>query len=226
MNAKCAATDIKKVCADQDHLTKDQQQKLQALLERYEDLFDGTLGKWNEEPVQLELKEGAEPYHARPFPVPRCHADTLKMEVERLVKIGVLKKVNRSEWAAPSFIIQKKDGTARFINDFRELNKRIRRKPFPIPNTQDMLMNLEGFQWATSLDLNMGYYHVELSPSSKKLCTLVFPTSPQSDALRRCQSSQSQRLSLTSVPAVADITSILSELAEAILQSLSKTLWL
>jgi Reverse transcriptase (RNA-dependent DNA polymerase) len=91
------------------------------------------------------------------------------------VEIGVLKKVNRSEWAAPSFIIPKKDGTVRFINNVRELNKWIKRKPYPIPNIQDMLLNLEGFQYATSLDLNMGYYHIELCPNSKKLCTLVFP---------------------------------------------------
>ena len=97
------------------------------------------------------------------------------MEVECLWEIGVLKKVNRSEWAVPSFIIPKKDGTVRFINIFRELSKRIRRKPHPIPNIQDMLLNLEGFQCATSLDLNMGYYHIELSPNSKRLCTLVFP---------------------------------------------------
>ena len=97
------------------------------------------------------------------------------MEVSRLVELGVLKKVNRSEWAAPSFIIPKKDGTARFINDFRELNKWIKRKVFPTPHIQDVLLNLEGFKCATSLDLNMGFYHIELSPDSKKLCTLVFP---------------------------------------------------
>jgi hypothetical protein len=92
------------------------------------------------------------------------------------VEIGVLKKVNRLEWAAPLFIIPKKNGTARFINDFRELNKRIKQKPYlRIPNIQDMVLNLEGFQYATSLDLNMGYYHIELCPDSKKLCTLVFP---------------------------------------------------
>ena len=97
------------------------------------------------------------------------------MEVEGLCEIGVLKKVNRWEWAAPSFIIPNKDGTVRVINDFRELNKGIRRKPFPVPNVQDMPLNLEGFQHATSLDLNMGHYHIELSPNSKRLCTLVFP---------------------------------------------------
>ena len=38
-----------------------------------------------------------------------------------------------------------------------------------------MLLKLEGFQFATSLDLNMGYYHIELSPRSRELCTLVLP---------------------------------------------------
>jgi Reverse transcriptase (RNA-dependent DNA polymerase) len=97
------------------------------------------------------------------------------MEVQRLVELGVLKKVNRSEWAAPTFIIPKKDGTVRFISDFRELNKRIKRKPYPIPHIQDMLLKLEGFQYAMSLDLNMGYYHIELNPNSRRLCTTVSP---------------------------------------------------
>ena len=99
----------------------------------------------------------------------------MKAEVERLVKISVLKKVNRSEWAAPTFVIPKKGGSVRFISDFRELNKRMLRKPCPIPNIQDMLLNLEEFQWATSLDLNVGYCHVRLDPTSKQLCTVVLP---------------------------------------------------
>ena len=133
------------MCASQEHLSLTQRQQLKQLLDKCAELFDGTLGTWNLEPVELELKPDATPHHARPHPIPRVHQETLKMEVERLCEIGVLKKVNRSEWAAPSFIIPKKDGTVRFINDFRELNKRIRRKPFPIPNIQDMLLNLEGF---------------------------------------------------------------------------------
>ena len=35
-----------------------------------------------------------------------------------LCKIGVLKKVNRSEWAAPTFLIPKKDKTVRFISGY------------------------------------------------------------------------------------------------------------
>jgi hypothetical protein len=38
-----------------------------------------------------------------------------------------------------------------------------------------MLMGLEGFHHATSIDLNMGYYHIELTPYAKRLCTIVVP---------------------------------------------------
>ena len=55
--------------------------------------------------------------------------------------------MNRSEWAVPTFIIPKKDGTVRFISDFRELNKRIKRKPYPIPKIQDLMQKIEGFQY-------------------------------------------------------------------------------
>ncbi len=143
LDAKYEAADLDKICASQDQLNKEEQQLLLRLLNKYKHLFDGTLGKWTGSEVELELIEGARPYHAKAFPLPRCHTDPLKMEVERLCQLGVLKKVNRSEWAVPTFVIPKKDGTVRFISDFRELNKRIRRKPYPIPHIQDMLTNLE-----------------------------------------------------------------------------------
>ena len=38
-----------------------------------------------------------------------------------------------------------------------------------------MLQKLEGFMWATSLDLNMGYYHILLTPKASRLCTVVLP---------------------------------------------------
>ena len=63
----------------------------------------------------------------------------------------------------------------RFLSDFRELNKRIKRQPFPLPKIQDLMLKLEGFSYATSLDLNMGYYHIELDMFSKELCTIVLP---------------------------------------------------
>ena len=94
LDAKYEAADIDDVCAQQEQLSQVEKDKLKRLLLQYEELFDGTLGKWKGSPVELQLNEGATPYHARAFPVPRVHLSTLKMEVERLCQHGVLKKVN------------------------------------------------------------------------------------------------------------------------------------
>ena len=80
-----------------------------------------------------------------------------------------------SEWAAPSFIIPKKDQIVRVISDFRELNKGLVRKPFPIPKISTVLQEMEGFTFATALDLNMGYYTIRLDPDASKICTIIFP---------------------------------------------------
>jgi hypothetical protein len=34
---------------------------------------------------------------------------------------------------------------------------------------------MEGFTFASALDLNMGYYHIKLDADAQKLCTIVFP---------------------------------------------------
>ena len=44
---------------------------------------------------------------------------------------------------------------------------------YPLPRISDTLQQLEGFQGATSLDLNMGYYHIVLSDKSSDMCTIV-----------------------------------------------------
>jgi hypothetical protein len=73
------------------------------------------------------------------------------------------------------FTIAKPDKTLRSLADLRELNKRIKRKPFPISKINDLLQKLEGFYLVTSLDLNMGYDHIGLTPYASTLCTVVLP---------------------------------------------------
>jgi len=65
-----------------------------------------------------------------------------------------------TKWALPTFIIPKNKKTVHVVSDFREVNKQIVRKPFPTPNISIVLQELEGFAYATVLDLNMGYYTI------------------------------------------------------------------
>jgi hypothetical protein len=97
LDAKYEPADLDKIARNCDYLTDDEQMQLLSLLHKYQHLFDGSLGTWNDKPYDIELKPDAKPYNSRPFPVPKIHEATLKIELERLTKAGVLKKVNRSK---------------------------------------------------------------------------------------------------------------------------------
>jgi hypothetical protein len=158
------------------NLNQEEQHKLLELLQKYEHLFDGTVGEFKMDPIRLHLiDKGVKPVHARPYAVPRAVEQQLRTEIARLVDIGVLEEDYTSEWASPSFAISKKNGTIRVVSDFRKLNSLLKRHPFPIPKIGDIIRSMEGFTFATSLDLNMGYYHIKLDADAQRLCTIIFP---------------------------------------------------
>ena len=61
----------------------------------------------------------------------------------------------------------------RFITDYRRPNQTLIRKPYPLPRIGKTMQQLERFQYAEALDLNMGYYTIRLSPASQYIFTIV-----------------------------------------------------
>lgn len=178
-DAKYEKQNLLRITEEQSQLTAEQQQALYAVLQQYEDLFEGSLGEWPDEEIEVELKADAVPFHCgKPIRIPHIHLETLKKEVQRLVEIGVLEEVDGRDagpWCAPSFIIPKKDGRVRFITDYRELNKRIRRKPWPMPHINDLLQDIGAYTYVSALDLSMGYYHFKLNEALSDMSTFMLP---------------------------------------------------
>ncbi len=72
LDAKYKKADLNAVVYERcTHLNSSDQEKLLKLLTEFEDLFDGTLGDWDTEPVSLKLKEGAKPYQVGPIQLQR-----------------------------------------------------------------------------------------------------------------------------------------------------------
>jgi hypothetical protein len=72
-------------------------------------------------------------------------------------------------------VFPKRNGNIRVVSDFRKLSSLLKRHPFPIPMIGDMIRSMEGFTFATALDLNMGYYHIKPDADAQRLCTIIFP---------------------------------------------------
>ena len=130
MDTKYEKANLKDITTKIIYFNKNEQFLIYGLLKKHENMFDGTLGNYACTEYKIELLEGAQPYHAKPFPIPKIHEESLKTKFNRLVDICSFKCKNSFDWLAPTFIIPKKNGTLCFISDLRELHKRIHNSYF------------------------------------------------------------------------------------------------
>ena len=65
---------------------------------------------------------------------------------------------SNSEWASPSVLVRKKDGSVCWCIDFRALNKVTNKDAFPLPLIKDCLDSLSGVRYMSTLDMNSGYF--------------------------------------------------------------------
>jgi hypothetical protein len=77
LDAKYEPANLDEIVDSCSHLTQIEQIQLKTLLKKYEQLFDGSLGTWIGDAYDIELKTDATPYHAKAFPIPRIHEQTL-----------------------------------------------------------------------------------------------------------------------------------------------------
>ena len=123
--------------------------------------------------LSIKLKEDTKLVQSKPYKVSQAHLKVFKEEIDQLVYIGLFTKVELFEWSSPTFCIPKKDGRIQIVTNHHKFYKCMKRKPHPLPNTMDTIMTLGSFKYATCIDLNMGYYAMEMDDLAKKICTIV-----------------------------------------------------
>jgi len=87
LDAHYEAADIDQTIAACQNLDDKQKQQLKNLLNEFQQLFDGTLGTWKDQQINIETREGAKPYHAKAFPIPKSREETLKKKLLDFAKL-------------------------------------------------------------------------------------------------------------------------------------------
>ena len=80
-----------------------------------------------------------------------------------------------SSYASPVVIVRKKCGAMRLCIDYRELNKRTVPDKYPLPRIQEMLDNLHGMPWFSTLDLGKAYHQGKVQESSQHRTAFTTP---------------------------------------------------
>jgi hypothetical protein len=94
----------------------------------------------------------AKPYHYSPF-----HKSEIERQVSELLKAGLIVP-SVSPFASPVLLVQKKDESWRFWVDYRKLNSLTIKNKFPMPLVDEILEELAGTMFFTSIDLTTGFH--------------------------------------------------------------------
>ena len=106
-----------------------------------------------------------------PFPIRQKVQDDL----DRLVDLRILNKIDYSEWAAPIVVVNKPNGKVRICGDYKALNRSIKVDQHPIPTLDVLLDKLQGGRFYSKIDLADAYLQLQLDDEAKKLCVINTP---------------------------------------------------
>lgn len=121
--------------------------------------------------TEYKLTEPNSPTIHAPSSVPLVLRQKLKEELDNLIALGMIEKVEKlTEWFHFLVIVEKKDGTLRLCLDPKQL-KYIKREHFPVPTREESFGEMADAKYFPTQDASVVFWQFPLEKSSTPLCT-------------------------------------------------------
>lgn len=99
--------------------------------------------------------------------------DRVGIEIESLVKQGILEKVETSRWASPIVPVQKSGWNIRICGDYKvSINPYLQIDEHPLPTIDQLLSTIAGGSKYSKIDFSKAYLQLEVRPSDRHLLTI------------------------------------------------------
>ena len=155
------------------HIERKGGNSLERLLKQYKTVFADGYGEMTPFKPHITLKDDVAPIFHKARPVPYSLREKVDKELDKQVGAGILKKVERSEWASPVVIVPKPDGSVRICSDYKvSINKVVEDTPYPLPTADDIFSTLAGGQAFTKIDLSNAFNQLKVDDSSSQYLTI------------------------------------------------------
>ena len=114
-------------------------------MEKFPNLFKDGLGTVKNYQVKLSVDPNAKPKFCKPRSVPFTLKEAIENDLDRLEQLGVITKVNYSEWAAPIVAVPKTDGGVRICGNYKvTINPVLEVDCYPLPMPEDLFATVSG----------------------------------------------------------------------------------
>jgi hypothetical protein len=101
------------------------------------------------------------PIYSHPYRKSLREREMLNLEIKKLLEAKIIRP-SRSPYASPVILVPKKDGSVHMCVDYRRFNLETIPEQWPLPRIADILDNMLGSLWLSTLDLKSGYYQVAI----------------------------------------------------------------
>ena len=136
----------------------------------FPEVFSVGLGKCTKIKAKFELKENTCPIFRKKRNVPFPTTEEINKELDRLVNMGILSKVEFNDWAAPTVSIRKSSKEIQVCSDFSTgLNTALKDYHYPLPSQEEVFNKLNGGKVFSKIDLSAAYLQIPLEENSFKL---------------------------------------------------------
>ena len=149
----------------------------QQILNLYPGLFSG-VGTIKNVMVHLDVKPCAIPIVCSPCHVPHAVQPKLKEELDRMLKLGVIRKLDineASDWVHALVIVIKPNGKLCVCLHPRTLNSVLWHNIHNAKRFIDIISKVKGFKHVSKIDTDSGFWTLPLDPSSQLLTTFDTP---------------------------------------------------
>ncbi|XP_055523003.1 uncharacterized protein K02A2.6-like [Wyeomyia smithii] len=144
-----------------------------ALKRVYPELFSNKLGLCTKTKIVLSLKDASKPVFRPRRPVAYAMQAIVDEELDRLERLNIISPVQYSEWAAPTVVVRKANGTIRICGDYSTgLNDQLQSHQYPLPLPQDIFSKLVGCTVFSQIDLSDAFLQMEVDEECRKLLTI------------------------------------------------------
>jgi hypothetical protein len=111
----------------------------------------------------IPLIPGAQPVNIRPYRFSPAMKNEIEQQIQDMLSKGLIQH-SQSAFSSSVLLVKKKDKSWRFCVDYRHLNALTVKCKYPVPVIDELLDELHGALWFSSLDLRAGFHQILLRP--------------------------------------------------------------
>ena len=165
-----------------DHLNKEEETSLLELCEKYNEIFcleGDKLGYTTMAEHSITLIPDTKPIYVKPYRLPQAHKEEVNRQVQEMVEEGIISP-SVSQWNVPLLVVPKKPDASgkrklRVVADLRQVNDATVGDSYPLPNITDILDQLGGAKYFSTLDLASGFHQIAMKKEDREKTAFSTP---------------------------------------------------